>query len=217
MKYIFLSTVVAILFIACEETVTVDAKQTQPKIVIEGVVTNVEGRQFVKISRSTDFYKTGLTPRVTNAIVTVQDDLGIQVSFAHNPSNVTSQLGYYFPNQNFKGSLGRTYNLTIIVDGQKYEAQEKMTNTMAFDSLTTRINEDEKRNPKVKGYYYQALLYGKEPQGTRDYYLFNYYRNDTLVYYKNTDVYQIDDQLIGEDIVGVTAQIYFKKGDGVRL
>jgi hypothetical protein len=214
----FICTILSvILFISCEETVKLDTLQAPSKIVIEGMVTNVAGNQFVKITKSTDFYQSGNTPRVTNATVTVQDDLGSIFQFVHNPKNESNKNGYYYPSGPFKGSIGRTYKLKVVADGQTYEAQDQMTRTMTFDSLTNRINEDEKKDPKVKGRYYQVLLYGKEPQETKDYYIFKYYRNDSLSLYNISDIYNVDDQGIGANVNGVTAPIYFGLNDKVRL
>lgn len=214
----FICTIVsAVLFTSCEETVMLDTLQAPPKIVIEGIVSNVDGNQFVKITKSTDFYQSGKTPRVSNATVTVQDDLGSIFPFVHNPKNESNKNGYYYPSIPFKGSIGRTYTLKVVADGQTYEAQDQMTRTMTFDSLTTRVNDDEKKDPKVRDRYYQVLLYGKEPQETKDYYIFKYYRNDTLSLYNNSDVYSVDDQGIGANVNGVTAPIYFGLNDKVRL
>ena len=44
---------------ACEETVVLDLEETKPKIVIEGQVTDRAGYQFVKVSKSTNFYASG--------------------------------------------------------------------------------------------------------------------------------------------------------------
>ena len=214
----FICTILSvILFISCEETVKLDTLQAPSKIVIEGIVTNADGNQFVKITKSTDFYQSGNTPRVTNATVTVQDDLGNVFLFVHNPKNELTKNGYYYPSISFKGSIGRTYKLKVVADGQTYEAQDQMTRPMTFDSLTTRINDDERKNPKVKGRYYQVLLYGKEPQETKDYYIFKYYKNDSLSLYNNSDLYNVDDQGIGANVNGVTAPIYFGLNDKVRL
>jgi hypothetical protein len=213
----FCTIISAVLFISCEETIKLDTLQAPSKIVIEGIVTNADGNQFVKITKSTDFYQSGKTPRVSNATVTVQDDLGSIFPFVHNPKNELNRNGYYYPSVSFKGSIGRTYKLKVIADGQTYEAQDQMTNTMIFDSLTTRVNDDEKKDPKVSDRYYQVLLYGKEPQETKDYYIFKYYRNDSLSLYNNSDVYSVDDQGIGANINGVTANIFFSAKDKVRL
>jgi hypothetical protein len=217
MKSIVLIFISSALLFSCDEGIELDTKQSPSKVVIEGVITNTAGNQFVKITRSVDFYQTGATPRVTNANVTVTDDLGNAFQFNHNPTNDVKKVGYYLPTQPFVANIGRTYNLKVTVDGQNYEAQDKLTPTMTFDSLTTQVNTDEKKDPKVKGRYYQVFLYGKEPQETKDYYIFRYYRNDTLSVYNNSDIYRVDDQGIGANINGVTANIFFSAKDKVRL
>ena len=63
--------VIAAVFIltACEKTVYLDLDKTNPKVVIEGMITDRENMQFVKVSRSAGFYSTGGTPKITDATV----------------------------------------------------------------------------------------------------------------------------------------------------
>ena len=69
MKNIFILILASIVFWSCEEPVHLDVSQAEPRVVIEGQVTNVTGHQYVKITRSAGFYDSGKTPRVIDAIV----------------------------------------------------------------------------------------------------------------------------------------------------
>ncbi len=42
---------------------------------------------------------------------------------------------------------------------------DKMYSVTTVDSLTYRINDDEKDDPKDYGRFYEVLIYAKEPQG----------------------------------------------------
>jgi len=216
MKNIFILTLASIIFWSCEEPVHLDVSQGEPRVVIEGQVTNVSGKQYVKITRSAGFYDSGKTPRVIDATVLVKDDGGNEFPFVHNPGNQADSAGYYLPQTPFIGEIGRTYTLHATVDGQVYEATDELFYVTPIDSLTYRVDEDEKEDPDVSGKYYEVLIYAKEPQDTRDYYLFKFFRNDSLKTDFDTDIYFTDDKTLGENIDGVSSPIYFAPGDKAR-
>jgi hypothetical protein len=217
MKYIAIIFFASLIFFSCEKAITLDLDQMPSKVVIEGLVTNQSDYQFVKVTRTAGFYEHGQTPRVTDAIVMVEDDLGAQFTYVHNPNNHADSNGYYLPVTPFVGAIDRTYTLTVTVDGEDYEATDKMFGVTPIDSLEYKINPDEKDDPKEKGKFYAVLLYAKEPQLTEDYYLFKFYRNDSLKIYNPTDIYFADDKTLGEEINGVQSPIFYEPGDSARV
>lgn len=221
MKGFSISLVVSIAFTAalfsCDEPTELDLKQTPPRVVIEGLVTDKPGYQYVKVTRSADFYSKGKTPRITDAVVTVSDDTGAEYSFVHNPRNHADSMGIYLPEVPFTGVIGRTYTLNVTADGQQYEATDRLLSVTPIDSLQFRINENQQEDPKEPGKYYEVLLFAREPQDEDNYYLFKYYRNDTLIVFNPTDIYYSDDDLLGENIDGVPSPVYYGLHDKVRL
>jgi hypothetical protein len=205
------------IFWSCDKAVLLDLDQMAPKIVIEGLVSDQPGYQFVKVSRTVDFYESGATPRVSDAIVFVSDDLGNEYAFTHNPNNHADSTGYYLPTIPFVGAPGRTYHLTVTVGTEQYEAEDQMYQVTAIDSLQYRVNEDEQDEPKEEGKFYEILLYAKEPQETSDYYLFKFFRNDSLKIYSPTDIYFADDKVLGEEINGVPSPVYYAPEDSARV
>lgn len=213
-KYSYLYMLAAIVgFTACEKTIDLKLSESDNKVVIEGQVTDREGYQFVKVSRSTGFYSTGKTPRVTNAIVQVEDNLGNLVDFVHNPNNHPDSAGYYLPATEFVGVINRSYTMTVTVGSESYAAKDSLTRLVPIDDLSFKIDENEKADPEDPGQYYQMLLYVKEPQETRDYYMFKCYRNGVLEKAIDTDVYYADDEFIKEQIDGIPMPVYFAQGD----
>lgn len=206
-----------VLVSACDEATELDLRQTPSRIVIEGLVTNKPGYQSVKVSRSTHFYGSGQTPRVTNANVKVTNDAGLEFVFVHNPSGHPDSLGIYLPQAGFAGEVGNTYTLSVEVDGEVYTGSDQLLSVIPIDSLEFRINEDEQEDPKETGKYYELLLYAREPQEEKNFYLFKYYRNDSLVFYNETDIYYSDDILLGENIDGVPSPVYYGPEDSARL
>jgi hypothetical protein len=217
MKNIFPILLIVLALTACEKTVYLDLNQNDSKIIIEGQVTNQAGYQYVKISRSVGFYEAGESPRVQDAIVFVSDDLGNEFEFVHNPRGHADSSGYYLPLDTFGGQIGRTYKLSATVDGELYEAEDKLFSVTTIDSLAYRINEDEAEDPEVANKFYEVLIYAIEPQGTTDYYLFKFYRNDSLKVDNDTDIYYSDDEVLGEQIDGVPSPIYYEPGDTARV
>ncbi len=217
MKYLIIVLLPLFVLQSCDEPVRLDPNQSASRIIIEGQVTNKPGYQYVKVSRSGGFYETGKTPRVTNAFVLVKDDLGNEYPFIHNPENKDELVGYYLPSVSFEGEIGRTYHLSVDLDEQRYEAEDKLYSVTSIDSLSYQINEDEKDDPEDVGKFYEVLLFAKEPQGTNDYYLFKFYRNDSLKVQADTEIYFADDEILGENIDGVASPIYFAPGDLARV
>ena len=202
---------------ACQETVQLDLKQTPPKIVIEGQVTDQPGHQSVKVSRSVDFYSSGEAPTIDNATVIVTDNDGNEFTFVHNPNAVPDSAGIYIPETPFVGVIGKTYSLHVQVGQEIFEASDKLVNVIDMDSLKYRINDDEKEDPKTFGKFYELLMYAKEPQDETNFYLFKFYRNDSLLTYSDTDIYYSDDKYLAENIDGVTSPIYYAPNDKGRV
>lgn len=215
-RYIIVFLLVTVLF-SCEETTKLDLRQTPAKVVIEGLVTDKPGYQSVRVSRSADFYGSGQTPRIPDAIVQVTDDAGAEINFIHNPRNHPDSMGVYIPAAAFTGEVGKTYTLHVIVDGESYEATDKLLAVTPIDSLKFQVNETEEEDPDEAGKIYELLLYAREPQDEENYYLFKYFRNDTLVLNNQSDVYYSDDQLLAEKIDGVPSPVFYGANDKARL
>ena len=203
----------AVLMAGCEKEYLINTTPAGSLVVIEGMVTDQPGYQYVKLSRNAGFYDTGKTPRITDASVTVSDNLGNTTEFVHNPRNHPDSAGYYMPATSFVGNIGRTYKLEVVADGQLFEGEDTLYPVASIDSLTYDIDEDEFSDPEHPGRFYEVLIYTREPQETKDFYLFNFYRNDSLTLANPTDIFYTDDVVLGEAIDGVAVPIYFSAGD----
>jgi hypothetical protein len=217
MRSLLFILAIATLVIACEEPFILDSKQAPPNVVIDGLITDQKAYHSVKVAWSTPFYTKGKSPAVNNAVVTVSDDAGNVFPFVHNPSAKADSIGYYRPVTPFAGVIGRTYRLRVEVDGQVYEASDKLSNVIPVDSLGVEIDDDEFSDPEVEGRYYDILVFATEPQNETNYYLFKFYRNDSLLYENDTDIYYSDDELLAENIDGVSGPLYYKLNDKAKV
>lgn len=217
MKQWTLIILVVVLLGGCDEPIKLDLNQTPSRIVIEGMVTDVEGRQFVKVTRSNDFYQSGNTSRVSNATVTISDDAGEEMIFVHNPGGSEDSVGYYLPSGEYAGVIDRTYTLTVVVDGVTYTASDKLLRTTVIDSVGYQKNRFRDRDKPSDGKIWELTMYADEPQETEDNYLFKFYRNDSLIYTNGTDVYIFNDYGLGESLDGVPSPVYYALGDKARV
>lgn len=206
----------AILWFSCDVPVELDLKQTEPKVVIEGHVTNVPGYQYVKLSMSTGFYELK-NPAITNADVVVSDDHGNTIVFVHNPRNHVDSAGVYLPAQPFVGTVGRQYTLRVEAGGKLYEAIADLLPVIPFDSVTYRVNTFQETNPRDEGRIYELLMFADEPQDERNYYLFKFYRNDSLTYFNRTDIYYTDDAFVAGRVDGFPSPVYYGIGDKAKI
>lgn len=217
MKKILIFLIAPFALMSCEEPYEIKQDAAEAKIVIEGMLTNNPDLQFVKISKTADFYSSGHTPRVTDATVTVNDDAGNTITYVHNPRNHEDSAGYYFPADGFVGEVGRTYKLTVDVAGVLYEAEDKLLPVIPIDSLSIRLDEEEQADPEDEGRFYEVLIFATEPQDEDNFYLFKFYRNDTIHYENDSDIYYSDDKLLAENIEGIPAPSYFALNDDARV
>jgi hypothetical protein len=207
---------VVVTLTSCTETIELDLRQTPSKIVIEGLVTDQPGYQSVKVSRSVDFYDKGVTPRVTDAVVRVTDDLGQTFQFVHNPNNHPDSAGIYIA-KSFVGQVGRKYSLRVEAGGESFEAADQLLSVLTTDSVTYRVNPEEAEDPKDFQKIYELLLYAKEPAEETNFYLFKFFRNDSLTYYNDTDIYFADDEFLAENIDGIPSPIFYAVHDEARI
>nr|WKN36485.1 DUF4249 domain-containing protein [Tunicatimonas sp. TK19036] len=208
-KYSIIPLFAVLLLWGCEETVDLDTDQAPPRYIIEGSVTNELTDHYVKISTSTDFYNKNGTPRVSDASVVVSDDQNHEYLFIESET----EPGLY--TSRFEGEIGRTYSMQVTMPtGEAFTASDQMYEVQPVDSLTWEIDEEEQEDPEEEGLFYSLRIFAREPQETVDYYLFKFYRNDSLQNFDSqTGLFYADDELIGGYIYGLEAPAYFRQGD----
>lgn len=122
-KYILL-LLTTFFFIGCEEVVTLDLDTAEPRLVVDASINWVKGtdgsQQKVKLTTTTGYYSKEI-PVVSNATVFITNTSTNTVfNFIETPGT-----GEYLCN-NFIPQIGETYVLTVIHDGQTYNATEKL-------------------------------------------------------------------------------------------
>ena len=201
-----------IVLASCEEVVQLNLDSEEPVVIIEGMIIDKNIYQYVKVTQSVNFYSNNSFSIIDNATVTVSDGT-TTYNFIHNPGNEENLNGYYFSENPFLGEVGKTYTLSVNVNGNTYTAVDELFPVTAIDSLTFDINPDEFEDPQEPNHFYEILFYAHEPQDREDFYLFKFYRNDTLIRDEPNDIYFSNDDLLAEEINGIEIAGYFQVGD----
>ncbi|RLD40971.1 MAG: hypothetical protein DRI86_14340, partial [Bacteroidetes bacterium] len=171
---IFMAVIMGGLFLSsCTEKIDIDLGTTYTRLVVSGNITPQLGNQYIRLTKSADYFSNQPPPDVTGATVMV-DDGSFSVQFIEDTNNI----GYYFAPSNYIGVSGTTYDLSIklaqpINGTVNYSANETMPILADnIDSIVVELNEKASR--------WMVRLYAWEPPST-DFYMFNGMRNGTII------------------------------------
>ncbi|MBH8571065.1 DUF4249 domain-containing protein [Microvirga sp. STS02] len=174
----FLAAAATVLLAAsCQKVITLDLKESAPRLSIEGNLADDGQPCTVLLGRSVSYTETNTFPAVSGAKVTLSDDAGGLEALAE-----TSTPGQY-RGRTVLGQPGRRYTLRVEVEGQAYVAASTLPSPVVpLAGL---------RAQKAPiGTSIQALPDYLDPAGTRNYYLFRQYRNGRL----NPNIYLQNDE-----------------------
>lgn len=156
-----------VLSVSCEKVIHIDLNKADPSIVVEGEVLVGDTTHRVKITRTLNFDESTAFPTVENAIVTVVDNLGNAGTFTHVGNGVYELSSY-------PGVEGRTYTLTVIVDGKTYTASSTMPQLVLMDTLTAD------QVPFGADTFYFVTPERHDPAGIANYYSFRITKNGVV-------------------------------------
>jgi len=130
--FIVLSTV----FVSCEKVIDIPLNEADRQTVIEGVINDRMGDNFIMLSKSASVYTNSDYPKISGANVTVQDDEGVLYLFEEvdtAPGMYTCPTLIAEPETN--------YYLTVVTDGETYSARTYAPQVAKIDSLTTLVQD----------------------------------------------------------------------------
>ncbi|MFC1606355.1 DUF4249 domain-containing protein [Candidatus Latescibacterota bacterium] len=209
MAWLLLSLIIS----SCsEDVITIDLNDAEPKIVIEGTLSDLGEPCTVAISKSGDFYKPSVFPPVRGATVTLQDSEGNRETLAENEPGL-------YRGGSLTGVEGRTYTLTVESDGNRYDAVSTLMEAVEIDSLTYYFEDD----PEIFNDDYEDVEEGyvfschfTDPETADNYYRFKLTHNGKLFqdYFMFQDRYYGD----GEDIeYDFSNWFIFEKNDTMKV
>lgn len=201
---ILLSVLFSMLY-SCEKVIDVNVKEIDSEIMIEGIVSDdpSEGAKVI-ITKSLSIGETSEFPSVSGATVIINDDLGN--SFVLLESSAGS-----YTNSTLVGVPGRTYSLSINVEGKIYTATSKMPTKVNLDT----VNVDEITFPGIENGKSIVPVF-TDPIGLGNYYRFKLKRNSTI----SKNIFLGDDQIIDglTNSIGLIDQnMIHKSGDTAEV
>ncbi|MEZ5145619.1 MAG: DUF4249 domain-containing protein [Bacteroidales bacterium] len=185
MKYIIAIFAIATLFGACTERIDIELDSTYERLVVEGMISTDTGVQYVRLTKSSDYYSGAAPVGISNASVKLSSGLGT-LTLSENPD----KLGYYETGADFHGEIGVTYDLNIeleqaIGEHKSYNASGKIMSIGVIDSIRVEYND----NWDI----YEVQIFALEPPST-DFYMFEIYKNGDLLTDSINKVWISDDR-----------------------
>lgn len=158
-KYIAILLVGSIVMSACEKVIDVKLDNAESQLVIEGNITDQQGPQLIKISKSVPYTENNTYPPVSAAVVIVTDNNNRSWTFSETAPGI-----YTVPSM--KGETGSIYTLKVTVNNVVYTASSTMPAPVGIDFLDVKVfnfgDDDQK----------QAQVHYKDPAGIANQYRF---------------------------------------------
>lgn len=207
MRNIFSAIILMTVAYSCITDYDLPQEVIQPRLVVDGTITNQNGPYLVRLTKSRIAIKNDLsgyrdsdtsynyrfpydgTEAIQDAEVFITDkNTSMTDTLVKCPTGIwhhyegttnypawsvfevadTSIIMGYYKTNTLKGIPGHTYALTIKWQDQEYHAESYMPPVPALDSVQFKFTEGE----IGKSNYNIPLIYFKEPQNERNYYLF---------------------------------------------
>lgn len=160
----------SLIFYSCEEVINPELEQAEPVLVIDAWLNNAPGDQQIYLTRSQPYFENTLPTGVSGAVVNVADENGKVYAF------VESEPGIYTwtpaGNEVF-GQVGLTYQLSVQVDGEQFNAEARMGRVPAIDSITFFLQE----GGQFLDDQYQAEFWSTDPIEPNDAYWIKTFKN----------------------------------------
>lgn len=145
---------------------------TDPTIVIEGRITNLDSVATVVVSRSVDATDSADCEFIDNAFVILRDNQG------NSDTLVNVGRGVY-QSDSIRGVIGNSYLLTVVVDGENYNSSiERMPPRAAVDSVVVEYRDSYTIFDTI-GYY--VSVYSKPNSDSMQYYRIEIEQNGELL------------------------------------
>lgn len=185
--------ILALLLYGCEEEVDIDLDKIEPKIVIEGLVSDDSSKTpYVEINLSTDYFNREAPEPVKNALVIIGEDATLFDTL------LEIKPGYYEAQKIKVGKYYSNYSLYVkTIEGEIYEASGRLYPVAQLDSLSVNYREATPFSYDKDGYY--VTINFQEPAATRDFYRLFFYLKDEQ-YDPEELIYASDDLANGQYI-----------------
>ena len=164
------------LFISsCEDEIDIDLDEGTPQLVVDAFLTDIPGQQKIYLNKTTPYFDNTSYSSVSGADVRINDDQGNTYVFQDNGNGVY----IWGDTTDVLAVVGNNYTLSIISEGQEYEANSTVNPVPDVDSISYEFREAEPVFGLDEGYF--AWFNSTDIAGREDYYWIRMWRNDSLI------------------------------------
>jgi len=197
------------LFVAsCEKIIEVPLNAANPQIVVEAVVRNQLGDNYVLLSRSVEVYSSEDVPMISGATVVVRDQDNNIYSFAEIPDEPGK---YTCPT--LQAEPFQQYTLEITIDGVLITAESKTNSIPVIDSVTTI--QDSFGLEEFLGFIpHQVVYHSTDPGAETNFYEALLWINDTI---SDFDYFGNDEPINGQHYSAPFIGDLARAGDSVTV
>lgn len=154
---LILLTIASMSLSSCTEVIELDLNDASPQIVVEATLTNSSFNNQVILSKSSSFDQTGQYERLSEATVTITDDAGNTFPLTESDQGV-------YTHPSLVGTAETSYQLSIVHEGQTYEASSYLPEPIIIDSVTFEYGA---RTPmRDEGYLMKAHFHQESASAT---------------------------------------------------
>ena len=151
-----------LLFTSCEKVIELDLNDAEKKYVIEAVLTDQPGTAKVLLSQTKNFDENNNFPGISGATVRITETGGATTILAETSPGV-------YESSALTGMTGKTYNLSVTINGNNFSAACTMPQKVNLDTLYVtdefffteyrKIANVEYRDPAGRGNSYRFIQY----------------------------------------------------------
>lgn len=171
-----------ILLTSCEDVIEVKLDYMEPKLVIEGVITDPDNQCIIKLSETADYFNPQTNPAVSDAQITLTDSEGKKVNFIEIEPGIYSE-------ESVQAKPDMEYTLTVFSEGNEYKAKATIPEKVTIDSLTSKYNSE-------SIFYevgYVVTCHFSDPAGADNFYRLKTFNiNDSTRARNSEDIYSDD-------------------------
>ena len=160
-----------LLLCSCEKVIRLDLPDRDPRLVVDGLLTNEKSPCYVTLSKTTKYtfiYDTSTVIHEEGAVVIISDDSGTADTLQE-----TTAGKYMTHPEKIQGAVGRSYKIDIFTgDGKHYASEmEQMLAVAKIDSIYFSRDQTitDPTNPSY--YLYDIYINWHDPANEPNYYL----------------------------------------------
>lgn len=157
-----------LLMASCQKVIDVDLNSATPRIVIEAALQENTVGFTVHITQTGNYFGTDQPKTINTATVTLKKGTDNPITLANEGNGIYTAASYV-------AEKGKSYLLTVIVDGTTYEATSYLPVPVPLDELVVQVS-DQPSFGSPQADSFQVFCHFQEPLAEA-----NFYRIKTIV------------------------------------